>query len=100
MSHELHFSCAITYCTFNLSGIKGRGLTVTTKVIIAQYNTFSTVVAMLPWDLTVVVANGWWWRRSRRGTTIQVEGGEGLPTDITLRLPEAEGGEGRRWREQ
>ena len=24
----------------------------------------------------------------------------GLPTDITLRLPEAEGGEGRRWREQ
>ena len=77
MSHELHFSSAIAYCTLNLSGIKGRGFTVTTKVIIAQYNTFSTVVAMLPWDLTVVVADGWWWSRSRRGTTIQVEGGEG-----------------------
>ena len=59
MSHELHFSGAIAYCTLNLSGIKGRGFTVTTKVIIAQYNTFSTVVAMLSWDLTVFVADGW-----------------------------------------
>ena len=67
MSHEPHFSRAIAYRTFNLIGFKVRFFTVTTKVFRAQKITFSTVVAMLPWDLA---ADGWWWSRSRRGTTI------------------------------
>ena len=79
MSQELHFFSAIANCTFNLSGIKIIVFTVTTKVFIAQYSAFSTVVAVLRWDLTVVVADGWWgwWRsRRRRGRAVQVEGGE------------------------
>ena len=75
MSHEPHFSRAIAYRTFNLIGFKVRFFTVTTKVFRAQKIAFSTVVAVLPWDLAVLVADGWWgwwWSRSRRGTTIQV----------------------------
>ena len=60
---------------------------------------FNPVVVVLPWDLTVVLADGWWWwSRSRRGTTVQVEGGEGrhLPTYLPQKQKAVreEGGEG------
>ena len=54
MSHEPHFFSAVAHRTFNLSGIKVRFFKVTIKVFIAQYNAFSTVIAVLPWDLTAV----------------------------------------------
>ena len=65
MSHELHFSSAIAYCTLNLSGIKGRGFTVTTKVMSGGAGVGEEQPSRL--------------REEKVGIS-------GLPTDITLRL--------------
>ena len=59
MSPDLHFSCAIANSTFNFSWVKVKAVTATTKVFWAQYNALSTIVAVLPWDFTVVIADEW-----------------------------------------
>ena len=86
MSHELHFSCAMTNCTITrvchwIHWIMVAA--VTAKVFRAQFKAFFTIVAVFFWNPTVHCSDctygsqEWWWSGSRRCWSVKVEGGEG-----------------------